>query len=266
MVTGYFNLGSFKKGDYKYFTSDLFKGWMQRLGKIRNFMLIFVEDNTTDTIVRKVRSSLPPHFTKIIRIKRSSLWAFKIENTIRKIYEAPCYPKFHPNTVLASYSCVMHAKYDLMRMAVEKNYFRTKYFSWVDVGYFRDEPEGSSPFSLGLPKDFNEERVAYTEVYSRQSQMNCKEIVFKNLVWVGGGYFVGRGDVILTWVTQYQSYVYKMLRSGLMSTDQQVLYCMFNAKTHHASVKIQVYKAQNKYHDWFTLGYLSKKKEAGRLH
>ena len=224
-------------------------------------MLMFVEDNTTYSTIRTVRSSLPSHWTQIICIKRSNLWAFKIEDAIKKIYAAPCYPKFHPNTVQPSYSCVMHAKYDLMRIAVQKNYFRTRYFSWLDVGYFRDEPEEGPPFFLGLPENFNEERVAYTEVYPRDPRKKCKEVVFENSVWVGGGYFVGRGDVILTWVTQYQSYVYSMLLSGLMSTDQQVLYCMFNAQTHPFSVNIQVYKAQKEYHDWFTLGYWSRKRK-----
>ncbi|XP_031569044.1 uncharacterized protein LOC116303612 [Actinia tenebrosa] len=260
MVTGYINLGKFKKGEADlFYTNDMYKGWMRRLAKIRNFMVIFVEENITDAIFREARSYLPSSFTKIIHIKRNDLWGFKLENSIKNIYDAPCYPKFHPNTVMASYSCVMQSKYDMMGMAVQKNYFQTKYFSWVDIGCFRDQPENGPPFSLGLPKKFNEERVAYTEVYSRRTNVNCQDIVFNNLVWVGGPYFVGRGDVMLAWVTQYQSYVYNMLHSGLMSTDQQVIYCMFNARPQPSSVKIQVYKAQEEHHDWFTLGYLSKR-------
>jgi hypothetical protein len=152
----------------------------------------------------------------------------------------------------------MHAKYDLMRLAVQRNYFETKYFGWMDVGYFRDEPKDGRPFSLGLPKNFDEQKIAFTEVYPRQPQLTSKQIVFQNLVWVGGGFFVGRGDVMLRWVGRYQSYVYKMLQSGLMSTDQQVIYSMFNDKLNSSSVKIQVYKADQAYHDWFTLGYLCK--------
>jgi hypothetical protein len=41
-------------------------------------------------------------------------------------------------------------------------------------------------------------------------------------VWIGGGFFVGRVDVIYRWTVEFLGGVEWMLQQGLSSTDQQV--------------------------------------------
>ena len=269
VVTAYFNLGTFQKGNNPNlrFTSDLYHGWMTRLGCIDNPMVLVVDDEDVGNFLKKVRSRLSSSLTKIIKVDRKDLWSFNIVNSIRQIYAVPSYPHHNPNTVIPEYSGAMHAKHELVAAAVIRNYFGTKYFCWMDVGYFRDEPENGAPFKLATPTDFDTDKIAFTEVYNRNPQLSSTEIVFMNHVWLAGGYFLARGDIMLQWVKQYQNHVVAMLRMGVMSTDQQVIYSIFNGKDQRPAIEVQLYRDMggNKKAEWFTLGYVCKRSGEKKL-
>lgn len=144
----------------------------------------------------KVRSGLPPNATKIIKLIRKETWAFGFESRITAIFKQPGYPKHLPNTVVPGYSMAMHAKYEVMQRTIRENPFHTKYFSWLDIGLFRELVSVSSvadqanqkcsKFRLTFPNNFSSDSVAYTQVYRRNAALTPKDIVYKNLVWVCG--------------------------------------------------------------------------------
>jgi len=90
-----------------------------------------------------------------------------------------------------------------------------------------------------------------------------KEIVYNNEVWVCGCFFIAQWDVMLNWTVEYKNATEKMIQSNLMSTDQQVIYYLFN----HLSprTRIQTYRTDGRYDEWFHLGYISRDAGQSRM-
>lgn len=151
------------------------------------------------------------------------------------------------------------------------NPFKTRYFSWVDVGCFRhltltnDTKVKVKPFNLYLPPNFNTDSVAYSEV-ARSHNLSALTIFMKNLVWLSGSFFVGSVDVLNVWVREYRLYAEHFISQGLSNTDQQVIYAMFNG--YKPVTRIQQYRGAVR--PWFYLSYLCKaegeKRQAGSSH
>ena len=255
IVTAYMNIGKFRKGETSNtFTPDLYHTWMRIFRRIQNPLIVYLDRNEDIAYFHKLREELPKNLTMTVKVSRDRLWAFGLRERIAAIYAQPDYPKFHPNTVIPDYSCVMHAKYELMQNATKSNPFRTRYFAWLDIGLFRDIETKSKPVKLHLPPNFDRTRVAYTEVSSRDSKMSERAIFHGNQVWVCGAYFVAENSVMQRWTAEYMRATERFLSRKLMNTDQQILYAMFSNR--NASNMIQTYKGTGKYSKWFHLGYL----------
>src|SRR6218665_3390813 len=266
VVTGYFNLGSFKKDSRRNFTNAIYRKWMTVFASIYNPVVVFGDTDSDLKFFAKVRSCLPSNLTKLIKVKRNETWAFSLEDRISSIFKQPGYPRHHPNTVNPAYSMCMHAKYELLAIAIRDNPFKTKYFCWLDIGLFRKLTSPTSinnpanPFTpmfrLELPFNFSTDSVAYTQVCPRNSVLNLSQIINDNKVWLCGCYFVGEESILMHWTKEYRRATMSMLDSNLMSTDQQVTYYMFNELK--PTTKIQTYMGDNRFGAWFHLGYISR--------
>jgi hypothetical protein len=257
VVTSYFDLGSFAKGSREHvFTKQKYLDWMKVFRNIRNPLVAYADTQETQTYIKQLRSHLPANRTKIILVERQHLWSFGLRDKIGKIYSDRNYPKHLPNTVIP--------EYELMKNSIENNFFKTKYFCWLDIGYFRDISDSKETFTLFLPNGFNHSHIAYQQVYKPNFSLKPREIFRRNLVWIGGGFFIGEKGFMLKWTDIYRRHVEQYLAQGLMNSDQQVLYAMFATGDHQKKPRIglQIYIAK-KDNPWFSLGYLSK--EAGRI-
>lgn len=164
----------------------------------------------------------------------------------------------------------MHAKYEVMQLALKDNPFHTKYFCWLDIGLFKrlTSPKAvrnrtllkTAPrFRLELPYNFSSDSVAYTEVFTRKPNITLKTIVFRNEAWIGGGYFVGEHSVLYRWTEEYENATRRMLAHNLMSSDLQVVYYIFNELD--PKTKVQTYAGTDgRYNEWYHLGYISRKR------
>ena len=255
VVTAYMNLSKFRKGEgSRHFTPDLYHSWMRIFRHIQNPLIVYLDRNEDIDYFHKLRENIPKNLTMTVKVTRNRLWSFGLRKRIAAIYAQPNYPKFHPNTVIPDYSCVMHAKYEFVQNATKSNPFRTRYFAWVDIGLFRDIVTESKPVKLHLPPNFDHSRIAYTEVHGRNTKMSRRSIFHRNKVWVAGGYFIAEKSVMQRWTAEYMRATERFLRRKLMNTDQQILYAMFCNR--NASNIIQTYKGTGKYSHWFYLGYL----------
>lgn len=260
IVTAFFDIGKFQKGDGSlYFTPDLYHTWMKVFGKIQNPVVFYFETDRDVTFMRNLRKDLDPSLTKIVLLNRTRMWSFgDVRERISDIFRQPSYPKHHPNTVVPEYSCAMHAKYEVMNRTAYENPFKTKYFAWLDIGLFR-ELKQSSPFRLTLPPNFDQTKVAYTEVYPR-SQRTATQIFHDNLVWVCGCFFIAEGSVMTSWVHEYIKATELFLDHGVMNTDQQIIMSMFVADNFgfRPRTQLQLYKGDGRFNEWFHLGYVCK--------
>ena len=145
-----------------------------------------------------------------------------------------------------------------MQRTVTSNPFRTKYFAWVDIGYYRDlKTATEAPFTVHLPPNFNQSNVAVSAITKQLSRRSDRVIFHQNIVWACGGFFLARHDVMLAWTTEFMQFVEYFLSRGLMNSDQQVIYAAVS--NHHPKTHLQTYFRHNKsYNAWFYLGFICK--------
>ena len=217
LVTAYFNIGSFFKGsENSIFTPDLYKKWMRIFSKISNPVVVYVDDNKYYKYFKHLRDSANlSSKTKIFKLERDDIWAFSLLPKIEKIFSNPKYPKFLPNTVVPEYSCVMHAKYELMLKTVQANSFGTNYIAWIDIGLFRGlNPSQVNSFHIELPPKFDKKKIAYSQVYQRVTSAH-PDVIFKaNGVWVCGCFFIGHRTEMTEWTHHYMNYTLASLNKG----------------------------------------------------
>lgn len=256
IVTGFINIGEFQKGGAAYYTPAKYYGWMSVFEFIKNPLVVFVENDGDRNLFLSMRASLPANLTRVHVIKREELWSYVtlLPNTTR-LFAKPEYPKHPPNTVIPEYSCIMHAKYEMMLRTALENPFGTRHLAWLDIGLFRDMVSKNKTFELYLPPSFDPDKVAYEQVYNRNDE-SAKSIFYGNHVWVCGCFYLSRVSVMVKWTLAYMKYARYFLQRDLMNTDQQVIYAMFNVAEQR--IQIQEYHGKSGYNPWFSLGYVCK--------
>ena len=240
------------------FTPNTYHQWMRIFGHIRNPMVAFFENDQDIDYFKKIRRGFVEDRTRIVKVSRDKLWAFTLRDRIAAIFEQPGYPRFYPNTVVPEYSCVMHAKYELMHRVATENPFGSRHFAWLDIGLFRDIAldEQQPAFMMHLPPHFDETKVAYTEVKPRDVTLSDTYIFRHSSNWLCGCFFLAQRSVMLRWADDYMRATEQFVDRNIMCSDQQVILAMYNGGTKYSSVEIQTYKGNGTYDKWFSLGYI----------
>lgn len=255
-VSAFFDLGTYKKGFHEVRGPKEYYSWGKAWAKIQSRLVFYTDSKDFADRISKIRSDLHPSLTHVIRVDRSSLWSFRLRDDIARLYASPAYPKHHPNTVIAEYTCVQHSKYAII-MDVIKNRREipaSRVYAWIDVGYYRN-PENMN-YCLKLPSDFDEKMPSYNQVFSPNFQHFPKDIFYDNHVWVGGGMFIATRNTMITLCNEYQRATrYLLYNMSLSSTDQQCLYASFTndgRRNIRFGLELNVRPGG---HDWFELGY-----------
>ena len=259
LVTAFFDIGTLVKGNENNVRSpSKYKEWMSIFRYIENPLYAYVDTIENLEAFKEIRQ---PYInkTKVILIDKNQLWGFNLKENISQIFSSPFYPKYYPNTVNPDYSCAMHAKYGVMNQSIYENAFRTKYFAWVDVGYFsRSINDIHSPFGIHLPYKFHERKVSFGEVY-KPMRRTLKQIIENNEIWVAGGFFLANVKVMKKWVEDYMYYTKKFIELGLISTDQQVIYGLMQPSVQKSSKfrrrRVDINEYTSSYDKWYALGY-----------
>lgn len=224
IVTAYFNIGSLNKGGiFGQYTPDRYKKWMSVFQRIDNPLIVFSDSDEVEKLFLDLRKHFPRNRTKVLIIKREDMWAFKLSPEIKEVFSQPNYPHYDPNTVNENYSCVMHAKFELVNKVICEELFHTKYIAWLDVGLFRAVVDERHIFPLSVPPDFDPDKVAYSGQREFDPTLSAYQIVKNDRVWVGGAMFLGRPEVLYVYTEDYKRAVRKLLDMKIMSTDQQVI-------------------------------------------
>ncbi|XP_041371211.1 uncharacterized protein LOC121384742 isoform X2 [Gigantopelta aegis] len=261
VVTAFFDIGTFQKGPHGNFSFSLYHDWAASFQYLRNPLVVYTDSVPFRNRIAHLRYQLKES-TKIIFIKTKSLWSWNMIDEMKELFSKPWYPKYHPNTVIPEYAAAQHAKYAVVSDAITRNFFQTEFYSWVDVGYFRDL-SNKKPFVLVPPRGFRRNRVGANVVGHKPARdPNIKDIFYKNLFWVGGGMFFGVADVLLNFTRQYETAVRMLMNMKLAGTDQQVLYSMFSKEGRRLlkpKIELHLFYPKDEMNghtnDWFYLGY-----------
>ncbi|XP_050397814.1 uncharacterized protein LOC126815861 [Patella vulgata] len=258
IVTAYFDIGTFQKGMLRTFTSTKYKRWMESIKRIENPLIAFTDSQEIVEKVKELRQGVCENETQIYLVSRNDLWAFRIAPEIKDVMSQENYPKHYPNTVNENYSSCMHVKFELIAKVIVENLTDTKFISWMDIGLYRFVAWEKNKFKLTLPPDFDSTKIAYNEIKAHYSSSTIEDIITDNLVWVGGGLFVGKTDLMYVHCIDYMKSVTKMLELKWISTDQQVLYSMYLPNFPlRPRVEIQVYTTHSM-DDWYHLANVLK--------
>jgi len=188
IVTAYFDIGSFQKGNVGAWGAETYQRWMTVFKLLENPLIVFVDNHRDWVKFKEIRTNSSSNRTLIIKLRKSKMWSFLMIPRIAQIYNQTGYPKHPPNTIIPGYSSAMHAKYETLQLAIGANSFRSKYFCWLDVGLFRHlappPNSGGPPFSLYLPPNHIDDAVSVNQLNPRNEKLTPKEIIYGNIVWV----------------------------------------------------------------------------------
>ncbi len=260
LVTAYINLGRYRNDDTKLtYSPDLFKSWMTAFCRIENPVVVFMNDEKDLSLFGNIRTHVPNHKTFMYKVSKNDLWSFSLLPNITKIYQG--WPKHSPLTTSPQYTCTSHAKYEFLASAMRENPFKTKFFAWIDIGYFRDmaKPivEPGPTFSLYLPPMLDQGKIAYSEVQPRTGDQNPSDILKFRKPWISSAMLVGKTTTMKRWVIQYMKYVNKFLEGGLSGADQYLIHAMFQSGE-EMDVEIQTYSSEGFPDPGHHLGFLCK--------
>ncbi|GFR99729.1 protein htrL [Elysia marginata] len=259
LVTAYFNLGKLNKGR-KFgigpgYTPEKYKRWMSVFGRLDNPLVVFTDSHDIADMFYEMRAHFGDERTRIIKMNRTDLYSFSLAPRIKEVFSQPGYPAYDPNTVNENYSCVMHAKFELVAKVIKEELFNTRYVSWLDIGLFRAVVDEQYIFPVRLPHGFDPDKVSYSGQTVFDSSLSPYQIIVEDKAWVGGAMFLGRPEVLYVYTQDYLRAVEKLLDEGMMSTDQQVIYIMYQPIFPvKPRVEIQTYTTFST-DDWFYLGY-----------
>ena len=255
LVTAYFHIPGFRKNWHgTEQNKSTYMKWMTTYSKVNNNVIAYMDNTDNLDRFRNIRSTLDANLTRLVHVPRKKLWSFSLLPRVTKLFSRDSYPRFVPNTVQAVYPCTMHAKYELMLHALRTNPYKTKYFCWVDMGLYRGlaDKTDQKPFKLVLPAPFNDSKVAYTEVFERKN-ITAKDAFLKNKTWIAGTVFLAKASVMIRVVEDYLRAVQYYLSRDLMSTDQQLLYAMYQDPEFVKHAEVQTFKGY-----FPKLGYMMK--------
>ncbi|XP_022310001.2 uncharacterized protein LOC111115530 [Crassostrea virginica] len=261
LVTAYWDLGTFRKGSAGLFSTSLYKNLALSFRYMLNPFVIYTDSLEFKNLMETIRKNLS-FCTKIIYMNRTNIGAFKLVDKIKKIYEQPNYPKYYPNTVNPAYAAAQNAKYNVMAETYRHGLFNTTYYGWIDVGYFRDLVDAKDFYVMVVPPDFDPTRLAFNRVNPHVETTDPLTVFRDNMVWVGEGMVIGKGNVIEEYERFYQRAVDFFLDLKLMNTDQQVIYSVYTKKGRQSlkpEIEIQPYLPKPPGNAWFYLGFLCRK-------
>lgn len=232
IVSAYFNLGVWcckRFGPSFIRTPHHYLDWMKKFAYIKNPMVLYSDDANFISGFLESRRNLP---TKVQLINRSDLYSFSlIEEMVKVLENVDLHGLLFINRHIRdpNYCAAMHAKFELLNRSLNENEFNSSYFAWMDIGLYRDGlPYENMNYTIRVPPNFDENKVAFGEVSKFEKQTKVEEIIHRNKVWVSGAVVFAKTNEMLKFCAQYFRTVEQMLVRGLMSTDQQMVYAMFS--------------------------------------
>ncbi|XP_053402867.1 uncharacterized protein LOC128558080 [Mercenaria mercenaria] len=217
-----------------------------------NALVVYTDSEPFRSHITAVRSELS-QITKIFSVNRSTMWSFQNLKKVTEIYNLKSYPKRYPN-VNPLYTCVTHAKFDLIAKTAQDDIFKTKYIMWLDLGYFRNR-KSHNIFHMSKPKYFNDSKIAMNQVNGKDDSISPNTIVRKSLRYVGGGLIYGEKTRVILLVEDFKRAVRYFLSKNEINCEEQILYAMFSKRGRQIlkpNVELQLYRTKER--KWFYLG------------
>jgi hypothetical protein len=193
--------------------------------------VFFAETVEDMELVREIRRHTR-HPTRVELVDRATLRAFSQVARVRDSIRHATFPTAHPNTTVAEYSCVQHAKYELVAHAMTAGWIETTRCCWMDCGKIFDVLALSDcrRYQLQHRPEFDD-GIHYTR--SRPFSPKSLDAIQSGNDGAGeychaGGFFYGRTDAMAAWCATYLEQALRYQAAGWVFTDQATLYAMLS--------------------------------------
>lgn len=249
-MTAFFEHEDFlDKIDNTLYTTAAYFKWTRSFKYILNPVIVYTDSEKFADLIKSVRGDLSSR-TLVYKIERNSSWAFQRRDKIAQLLKQ--LPKISPD-----YACAKLAKYDIISRAVKEDVYKTQYYMWLDIGYFKSR-RSHSMFTLRKPENFQENKVAVSALYLEPPTDTVPEVLFQdNLEYIDTGVVFGKTIVLANLNEQVKKTVDYFISKGIIGTDSQIVYSMNSKETRmtiQPGVELQLYKPRYE-NDHYNLGY-----------
>ena len=229
LVSAYFKIPS------KHSVSD-YNNWISNFLKINHTLVFFVDALYYEKIISK-RSPEFRNKTIWIKAKITDFYAYKKHyKEFKEAHKIDIEKKIHSVPLYL----VWAEKTNFLKIAIEKNYFKSNCFYWIDSGCFRN-PESVQDYINDWPspeKCFEDGRVYMNEIIKHSNDFYTKYSNFsieahkemQKTFNVDGSSFGGQKEYILKFHELYYDAIKKFLEHGIfIGKDQNIFsYVAYN--------------------------------------
>ena len=157
--------------------------------------------------------------------------------------------KLDPESYLSVPLCLIWAeKVMFIKKAIKQNFFRSKYFYWVDAGYFREGEKGMEKYINNWPSTKNiseDDRVILGNIKRFNESVKQKYLklgdnareFFNDTLNVAGGFFGGQVKKLLKFVDLYYDTIKMFYKNNLYIGKEQNIYT-YMAFAHPEIIKL----------------------------
>ena len=229
IVSAFFDIGAFQKGAEGIRTGATYRKWLVNFARMENPLVFFAGSEDDIQLMRRIRSGTR-HPTKVELVCRHSLLAFSQITRVEELIRNASFPTAHPNTTIAEYSCVQHAKYELIRHALTSDWIDTTHCCWMDCGKIFDV--------LGLREDCCYQLLNRPELGPGVHYSKVRPCLPRSLGEIqsnnggdgeychAGGFFYGETEAMDKWCALYLTHALRYQSEGYVFNDQATLYAM----------------------------------------
>ncbi len=197
-------------------------------------MVIFADPKTRDFV--EYHRQGKDHVTEIIDMPISDLEYYRHYSRIVEIMSSENFRSghpylLHPEGFSPEYNILMNSKFSFLRQASLRNYFRTGYFYWMDIGY--GHGEDIFPKScLWSPRSIMNRRnqITYIQLNPLSVLDSIEDLYKKDLPpFFNGAFFGGSRSAVMSYYFLHKALFLEFLADGKVDDDQTMaVACYFN--------------------------------------
>lgn len=206
IVTAYFEMPA------KHPTSQ-YQLWMSNALSLRDAMVIYTTEGYKDQVMTMRQHSL--HNTRVVVMSIRDMWCVRHHNRTYWQHQFDMDPeaRIHKSPMLYWIWC---EKARFLQHVAAWDPFHSTYFSWIDIGYFRDDAGAAYRYRRTIPQlpaDMHAGQVLMLEVTAIVKQR-----------WVGGGYIGATASSAAQWAQRYYDTVDAQGHNTFVGKDQPWMY------------------------------------------
>lgn len=223
--------------------------WIENLLSLNKSIVFYIQKNLSNAIKSK-RPKIYENKTIWIEKEFSDLYFYKYKKEFEETYKIDNL-KYKHNVQLF---IIWNEKLKFLENAIKENYFKSKYFLWIDAGYFKEKNMSKYIHNWPSIKKCNQDpRVIMNEIRKLGKDEFSKLMAFNNETHrkfqndfnIAGNAFGGRIDFLLKFIKYYYETFNLFMNKGQFIGSDQNLYSIISYL--HPKITKRIYSGDYQY-------------------